>query len=308
MPSLPVIAGGRRKRTVSSRGIVSGGLGGATSYPSLVDEGQELLPHPAPASGSLPSSNPPSFDPGRSSGVSNVGGGSSGVRGGVEHGISQLKNQTSSSSSATPRPFASLSPREVTLLATFTAEWYVTYALYHLSVDALSATATHLEYPEGGGGAVQKVSGDVPASFVEASAGGVGSGGLGGASYVSVSAWQSVVALAVGFILSRSQALAPRRIEARPLTEKEEASRTQFLWVLAAAQLLGTGLEYKSYALSGPLAAESLRATETAFYLLISVALGQQRLSLTAIPILLLSLGMALSSLPAAAGGGGEPG
>ncbi|CAM9787939.1 unnamed protein product [Choristocarpus tenellus] len=78
-----------------------------------------------------------------------------------------------------------------------------------------------------------------------------------------------MVALAAGFFLSRSQSLVPRRCDAKALTMKEKGCQTRFLWVLALVQLVGTALEHRSYLLAGSLAAESLRATETAFYLIL---------------------------------------
>ncbi|CAN0040015.1 unnamed protein product [Ectocarpus sp. 12 AP-2014] len=135
-----------------------------------------------------------------------------------------------------------------------------------------------------------------------------GEGGDGGAavagwgkgvSVVTVSAWQTLAALGVGFLMSRFWRRF-RRPEVRALSDAERTRRNKFLLVFAAAHLAGTGLEYHGYGVIGAAAAEVLRSTEAAFFCLLSLNVGMQRPGLASVPTLLLALGLALAATPTA--------
>ncbi|CAN0425963.1 unnamed protein product, partial [Ectocarpus sp. 8 AP-2014] len=135
-----------------------------------------------------------------------------------------------------------------------------------------------------------------------------GEGGDGGAavagwgkgvSVVTVSAWQTLAALGVGFLMSRFWRRF-RRPEVRALSDAERTRRNKFLLVFAAAHLVGTGLEYHGYGVIGAAAAEVLRSTEAAFFCLLSLNVGMQRPGLASVPTLLLALGLALAATPTA--------
>ncbi|CAM9544245.1 unnamed protein product [Ectocarpus sp. 4 AP-2014] len=103
----------------------------------------------------------------------------------------------------------------------------------------------------------------------EGSDGGAAVAGWGkGVSVVTVSAWQTLAALGVGFLMSRFWRRF-RRPEVRALSDAERTRRNKFLLVFAAAHLAGTGLEYHGYGVIGAAAAEVLRSTEAAFFCLL---------------------------------------
>eukprot|EP00752_Nemacystus_decipiens_P005000 g4546.t1 len=118
-----------------------------------------------------------------------------------------------------------------------------------------------------------------------------------GVSVVTASAWQSLAALGLGFLLSRFWRRW-RRPEMRALGDAERTRRNRCLVVFAAAHLAGTGLEYHGYGVVGAASAEVLRSTEGAFFCLLSLNVGFQRPGLASVPTLLLALGLALAATP----------